>query len=315
MVKISVIIPNYNHAVFLQQRIDSVLNQTYRNFEVILLDDASTDGSADVLNSYRVHEKVRHVVINDQNSGNTFVQWQRGLALAQGDYVWIAESDDYCSPDLLEELVSLVDSQENVSVAFCNSIIFRENEVLTTGHSGQMQEIVEGKTFIGERMLFGNTIFNASMAIFQRKAAQQVDFALIQTFKFCGDWLFWIQIAQQGFVGCSAKVLNYFRKHNADVSGKIYAQGQFHQELYRLVGELQQRQLVDTLQSRYVYYKEWLRVDALIHDRAVQNTVKRELRSLMFGADVLGHRLSPYQQFLLAGKMAFWKVKRLIPLG
>ncbi len=315
MVKISVIIPNYNHAVFLQQRIDSVLNQTYRNFEVILLDDASTDGSADVLNSYRVHEKVSHVVINDQNSGNTFVQWQRGLALAQGDYVWIAESDDYCSPDLLEELVSLVDSQENVSVAFCNSIIFRENEVLTTGHSGQMQEIVEGKTFIGERMLFGNTIFNASMAIFQRKAAQQVDFALIQTFKFCGDWLFWIQIAQQGFVGCSAKVLNYFRKHNADVSGKIYAQGQFHQELYRLVGELQQRQLVDTLQSRYVYYKEWLRVDVLIHDRAVQNTVKRELRSLMFGTDVLGHRLSLYQQFWLAGKMAFWKVKRLIPLG
>jgi len=315
VVKISVIIPNYNHAVFLQQRIDSVLNQTYRNFEVILLDDASTDGSADVLNSYRVHEKVRHVVINDQNSGNTFVQWQRGLALAQGDYVWIAESDDYCSPDLLEELVSLVDSQENVSVAFCNSIIFRDNEVVTTGHSGQMQEIVEGKTFIRERMLFGNTIFNASMAIFQRSAAQQVDFTLIQTFKFCGDWLFWIQLAQQGQVGSSGKVLNYFRKHNADVSGKIYAQGQFHQELYRLVQILQKQQLVDTLQSRYVYYKEWLRVEVLIQDRVVQKRVKQELRFLMFGTDVLGHRLSVYQQFLLAGKMVFWKLKRLIPIG
>ncbi len=313
--KISVIIPNYNHADFLQQRIDTVLNQTYRDFEVILLDDASTDGSAAILNSYRDHEKVSHVVINQQNSGNTFVQWQRGLALATGDYVWIAESDDYCSPDLLEELVSLVDSQENVSVAFCNSIIFRDNEVVTTGHSGQMQEIVEGKTFIRERMLFGNTIFNASMAIFQRSAAQQVDFVLIQTFKFCGDWLFWIQLAQQGQVGISAKVLNYFRKHNADVSGKIYAQGQFHQELYRLVQILQKQQLVDTLQSRYLFYKEWLRVDALIQNKEVQRTVKQELRKLMFGTDDLGHRISVYQQFLLAGKMVFWKLKRLIPLG
>lgn len=313
--KISVIIPNYNHAAFLQQRIDTVLNQTYRDFEVILLDDASTDGSAAILNSYRDHEKVSHVVINQQNSGNTFVQWQRGLALATGDYVWIAESDDYCSPDLLEELVSLVDSQENVTVAFCNSIIFRDNEVVTTGHSGHMQEIIEGKKFVRERMLFGNTIFNASMAIFQRSAAQQVDFVLIQTFKFCGDWLFWIQLAQQGQVGSSAKVLNYFRKHSADVSGKIYAQGQFHQELYRLVGELQQRQLVDTLQSRYVYYKEWLRVDALIQDKVVQKRVKQELRTLMFGTDVLGYRISVYQQFLLAGKMVFWKLKRLIPLG
>ena len=313
--KISVIIPNYNHADFLQQRIDSVLNQTYRDFEVILLDDASTDGSAAILNSYRDHEKVSHVVINQQNSGNTFVQWQRGLALATGDYVWIAESDDYCSPDLLEELVSLVDSQENVSVAFCNSIIFRDNEVVTTGHSGQMQEIVEGKKFVRERMLFGNTIFNASMAIFLRSAAQQVDFVLIQTFKFCGDWLFWIQLAQQGQVGSSAKVLNYFRKHNADVSGKIYAQGQFHQELYRLVQILQKQQLVDTLQSRYLYYKEWLRVEVLIQDRVVQKRVKQELRFLMFGTDVLGHRLSAYQQFLLAGKMVFRKLKRLIPVG
>ena len=312
---VSVIIPNYNHAAFLQQRIDTVLNQTYRDFEVILLDDASTDGSAAILNSYRDHEKVSHVVINQQNSGNTFVQWQRGLALATGDYVWIAESDDYCSSDLLEELVSLVDSQENVSVAFCNSIIFRDNEVVTTGHSGQMQEIVEGKKFVRERMLFGNTIFNASMAIFQRSAAQQVDFTLIQTFKFCGDWLFWIQLAQQGQVGSSAKVLNYFRKHNADVSGKIYAQGQFHQELYRLVQILQKQQLVDTLQSRYLYYKEWLRVDALIQNKEVQRTVKQELRTLMFGTDVLGHRISVYQQFLLAGKMVFWKLKRLIPIG
>lgn len=309
--KVSVIIPNYNHAAFLKQRIDSVLNQTYPDFEIILLDDASTDGSADLLRTYQVHEKVSHVVINRQNSGSTFVQWQRGLALATGEYVWIAESDDYCSPDLLEELVALMEMQADVTIAFCNSIMFRDNEVLTTGQSGLMQEITDGKKFIAERMLFGNTIYNASMAIFKRSAASHVDFSLIQTFKFCGDWLFWIQLAQLGQVGSSAKVLNYFRKHNADVSGKIYAQGQYHQEFYRLVDILRKHQLVDTLQSRYLYYKEWLRVDLLIQDPATRRQVKRQLRSLMFGKDMEGKKISWYQRILLLGKLLYFKLKHL----
>jgi glycosyltransferase involved in cell wall biosynthesis len=314
LVKVSVIIPNYNHAAFLKQRIDSVLNQTYPDFEIILLDDASTDGSADLLLTYQEHEKVSHVVINRQNSGSTFVQWQRGLALAQGEYVWIAESDDYCSPDLLEELVALMEMQADVTIAFCNSIMFRDNEVLTIGQSGLMQEITDGKKFIADRMLFGNTIYNASMAIFKRAAANQVDFSLIQTFKFCGDWLFWIQLAQLGQVGSSAKVLNYFRKHNADVSGRIYLQGQFHQEFYRAVGLLQKQHLVDTLKSRYLYYKEWLRVDMLIQDPAMRRQVKRELRSLMFGIDTMGERISLFQRILLASKLVYSKLKLWIHL-
>lgn len=91
---VSIIIPNYNHAAFLQQRLNSVFQQTYQNFEVILLDDASTDASVAILNEYKDHPKVSHLVINERNSGSPFKQWQKGIALAKGEYVWIAESDD-----------------------------------------------------------------------------------------------------------------------------------------------------------------------------------------------------------------------------
>ena len=91
---VSVIIPNYNHAPFLKERIDSVLNQTYDNFEVIILDDKSTDNSKEVIANYRGHSKISHIVYNEENSGSTFKQWQKGFSLAKGDYIWIAESDD-----------------------------------------------------------------------------------------------------------------------------------------------------------------------------------------------------------------------------
>src|SRR5690606_7012874 len=105
MPKVSIIIPNYNHKPFLQQRLDTVFNQTFQNFEVILLDDASADGSQDLLKSYKNHPKVAHIILNETNSGSPFKQWQKGIELAQGEYIWIAESDDYCELDFLEELL------------------------------------------------------------------------------------------------------------------------------------------------------------------------------------------------------------------
>ena len=102
----SVIIPNYNHAKYLEERIQSVLNQTYQNLELILLDDKSTDNSLEVINKYRDNPHVSQIVVNEHNSGSAFKQWHRGIELAIGELIWIAESDDYCSPTFLEVLVN-----------------------------------------------------------------------------------------------------------------------------------------------------------------------------------------------------------------
>src|ERR1700709_2423208 len=105
MPKVSIIIPNYNHEKFLDLRITSVLNQTYQDFEVIILDDASTDNSRAVIERYRQHPKVSRIVYNTNNSGSPFSQWEQGMHLAAAEWLWIAESDDYASPGFLSSLV------------------------------------------------------------------------------------------------------------------------------------------------------------------------------------------------------------------
>ena len=105
MKKVSVIMPNYNHAPYLKQRMDSILAQDYPEFEIIMLDDASTDESVSILSAYARHPKVKAFLRSETNSANPFVQWQRGLKEATGDYVWIAESDDVAEPTLLSRLV------------------------------------------------------------------------------------------------------------------------------------------------------------------------------------------------------------------
>ncbi|MBK8614353.1 MAG: glycosyltransferase family 2 protein [Flavobacteriales bacterium] len=84
---VSVVIPNFNHAAFLRERIRSVLGQTVADLEVILLDDASTDDSVLVMRAFTSDPRVTHVVVNEVNSGSPFHQWRKGMALARGTWV------------------------------------------------------------------------------------------------------------------------------------------------------------------------------------------------------------------------------------
>src|SRR5246127_2931841 len=104
MPTVSVVVPNYNHARFLPERIESILRQSYQDFELILLDDCSSDDSRAILSQYADDPRVR-LEFNAVNSGSTFKQWNKGVRLARGKYVWIAESDDYADERLLQRLV------------------------------------------------------------------------------------------------------------------------------------------------------------------------------------------------------------------
>ncbi|MCH5307587.1 MAG: glycosyltransferase family 2 protein [Prevotella sp.] len=119
--KVSVIVPNYNHAPYLKERIDSILSQTYQDFELILLDDCSTDNSREVLEHYRGNRHVSHIVINEANTCNTFLQWDKGIMLAKGEYIWVAESDDVAMPGFLKTLVGVLEQYPQAVVAYVHS--------------------------------------------------------------------------------------------------------------------------------------------------------------------------------------------------
>ncbi|ALW87115.1 hypothetical protein AUC43_19765 [Hymenobacter sedentarius] len=297
---VSVIIPNYNHAPYLHQRIQSVLEQTYPHFEVILLDDCSTDDSAAVLDSYRGHEKVSHVVINEQNSGTTFKQWARGIALAQGEWVWIAESDDWCEPTLLQNLVDGI--QPNTSLAFCQSVTVRDNEVLWTSQPKALACTRPGPGFVQENMLRNNVIFNSSMCIF-RKANYYAIGSEFTSYRFCGDWLFWIALAQHGDVYESGRFLNYFRKHGADVSGPAYQNGLAYTEYVRLLDYLADKRIIKADQLEQLLL---LKFQESIYDQRLRPESKGAVAHLFYGR--LGQALLSPAAYRVLGKKKFLQI-------
>ncbi len=96
--RVSIIVPNYNHACFLPERLSSIRNQTFKDYELIILDDASSDESINVIRS-ELADFPHQLIINEHNSGSPCSQWLKGIQQARGRYVWIAESDDSCSLD------------------------------------------------------------------------------------------------------------------------------------------------------------------------------------------------------------------------
>lgn len=215
---VSVIVPNYNHQPFLKQRLDSILNQSYQNFEVILLDDASTDGSQEILGQYKAYPKVTHLILNSQNSGSPFKQWQKGINLAKGEYIWIAESDDYCELTFLEKLIGHI--KPKTTLTYCASIIVDSHNNKMGRHkwgdaldeTRWLQDFTNsGNLEIKNYLKFRNTITNASAVIFKRTAIDNVTMPVHM--KFCGDWFFWIEILKQGDIVYISEPLNYYRRH------------------------------------------------------------------------------------------------------
>lgn len=214
---VSVIIPNYNHAKFLRQRIDSVLNQTYKKFEVIILDDNSTDNSKEIIEQYRKNKSITHILYNAENSGSTFRQWQKGISLAKGDIIWIAESDDTCEEELLFTLVSEFKKNSDCVIAFCRSVKIDEvgNPIGEEGLGEDMH--IDGRLFIKNYLSRHNYVTNASSALFRKETLSSIDWAY-SNLRGCGDWIIWTEIASQGMCVYINKPMNYFRIHKKNTT-------------------------------------------------------------------------------------------------
>ena len=222
---VSVIIPNYNHARYLDERIQSVLNQTYQNFEIIILDDKSTDNSAEVIEKYRNFPKVSNIIVNKENSGSTFKQWHKGFELAKGDLVWIAESDDSCDKTLLERNVKNFINDEHCVLSFACSLKMDENGVLHEKMQNITSDsIMNGMEFCRKYLYCGNIILNASSVLFKKDFAQKLDKRYMK-YKGGGDRLFWIELAECGTVGIISNPINYFRKHTSNTTSVFYEDG------------------------------------------------------------------------------------------
>ena len=228
MPKVSVVVPNYNHARFLTTRIESILRQSYQDFELILLDDSSTDESQSILSAYAGDPRVR-LEFNQVNSGSPFKQWNKGVRLARGKYVWIAESDDYADPPLLERLVAVLEANPAVAYAFCRSwrvtedgrkdgfgdfyLTYLDPSRWTTDYCA------DGRDECRDYFIYQNTVPNASGVVFRREIYERVGGA-DESLHLCGDWKLWAAMALQGRIAYLGEPFNYHRSHAANVRSK-----------------------------------------------------------------------------------------------
>jgi glycosyltransferase involved in cell wall biosynthesis len=236
---VTIIVPNYNHAKYLPARMDSILNQTFQDFEVIILDDCSTDNSWTVIESYRNCEKVSTIVYNEVNSGSPFVQWNKGVNLARGSLIWIAETDDFCKPNFLEETVSKMKEFPTVGLAYtqsleqdeisgAESLVFRDSPGFT--HSFQKSYFDNGRREMREKFVLEHSIPYASGVLFRKTVFEWVS-GTDKSMMLCGDWFLWIKMLLVSDVYFIAEPLNTYRLTNISIRSRFSRVETFHERM------------------------------------------------------------------------------------
>ena len=277
--KVHIILPNYNHGKYLEKRVTSILEQTYTNWELTVLDDCSTDNSMEIINKYGLK-----YIRNGINSGSTFKQWVKGLDLIEeGEIVWIAESDDYSHPEFLANLVPYFYDPE-VSLVYCDSFVVNsDNEIignyLETDYLKSISSDkwnndykLNGKEELFQCLGIKNTILNASSMLFRKN-----DFSNIRTdllnMKLAGDWLFEINLVLEKKTVYSSKRHNYHRRHEESVIGKNVDVEKKYLTLFQEMKKVH-KFVLQNIDFSYDFYK---RMFAYVHQQYLDLNLKNDI--------------------------------------
>jgi glycosyltransferase involved in cell wall biosynthesis len=240
--KVSIIVPCYNHARFLRQRLDSIFDQTFQDFEVILMDDASTDETSQILTEYANRFPNVSVHVNEENSGSPFKQWVKGILKARANIIWIAEDDDFCKANLLEALLpAFKDHRVKLAYAASNEVdLSGENLGAYDGYLGNISDSKWKQNYsnpaykeIQEALSSYNTIPNVSAVLFRKFEIESIIDSLLE-YDFAGDWFFYLHAIQWGNVYFHAEPLNYHRRHPRTAMKRAMSSPKYFQELAKI---------------------------------------------------------------------------------
>lgn len=233
--KVSAVIPNYNYAGYLEERVESILAQKYPIYELIILDDKSTDDSTKVIEKIIENLKIRRpnlkvkFIPNEQNSGNVFKQWEKCFLESTGDFVWICEADDSCSKYFLNSVMRAF-RDKDVVLSYSESRTIDEdgNKIMAdlrawidefrTAHWNRSY-VNDGKKELKQFLCTNNTIANVSGVVFRRIDAPVKKYLReAQKFRLAGDWYFYSKYLLHGKIAYCAESLNYHRMQRKGVT-------------------------------------------------------------------------------------------------
>lgn len=204
MKKVSVIIPVYNSSKYLKECIDSVLNQTYKNLEVIIVDDKSTDNSIDIINSYK--DKRMKLIRLKKNSGVSICR-NKGIESSCGDYISFIDSDDYWDLDKIKKQVKFIESNDYTFIY--SSYAFLKNGKKHIAHVP--------KSITYKEALKNTTIFTSTV-MFNMKYLNKNDIYM-PIIKRGQDTATWWQVLKLGIIAYGMDdVLSVYRVGNSSLS-------------------------------------------------------------------------------------------------
>lgn len=256
MPEVSVIIPSYNHAVFLRECIDSILNQTFQDFEIILIDDGSSDDSVELAQQIAKTEPRLTVLTNEQNLG-TYGTQARGLELAKSPFVAIMNSDDLWAPEKLEKQLNLLKQHPETPLCYVLGWMVDEtgqanksDDVHADWPTSELQEVLP-------YLLYENRIL--ASGVLWRKECVRFE----TTCRYSGDWLALLEAAIKSPVLCVNERLNFWRQHDNN---------SYH---------LSAKQAIEEVRVREAIKAQWMEWDLKRLDQAqVQRGIAQNLMNL-----------------------------------
>jgi len=236
--RVSVVIPNYNYAHYLEKRLTSIYSQNYPVYEVILLDDGSNDDSVKVAEHVAsLAKRELRVIRSASNSGSVFTQWQRATQQARAKHLWIAEADDSAAPEFLSALSA--EFSDNTAMAFCDSKQIGINgEHLSHSYQHYFAKVdarlfssnfnLDGREFAARAMAVRNVIMNVSGVLWNKATLAQCFDSIadeLGSYHLAGDWRIYLEMLNLDNVSIAfvAKALNTHRRHAASVTGELEA--------------------------------------------------------------------------------------------
>lgn len=215
--KVSIIIPCYNQAAYLGEAIESALNQTYPNIEIIIVNDASTDSTAQIISEFQnKYPNIKGIHL-EQNAGACKAK-NIAAEQANGEYILPLDADDKIMPAYVEKAVKILQNNPKTGIVYCKAKLF-----------GTKNKEWRLPPYNKEKILFGNMIFNT--ALFRKKDFEQAGKYKDYVKNGYEDWDLWLSIIKNGFDVCQIdEILFYYRQTNQET--RTQKAENFKQEIF-----------------------------------------------------------------------------------
>ncbi len=230
---VSVVVPVYNGETYLRESLESILGQTYRNLEVLLMDDASTDGAPEILRSYAERDGRVRYERQSRNRG-IFGNINDGIALARGDYVAIHHSDDVYDPAILDIEVAYLERRADVGAVFCTDIFIdpsgREFGRLELPPEIRAAEVLSYSDVLNGILRHQNVFIRGGTSLIRRAVYQEVG-SFDDRYSLRADLDMWLRIVRRHPIAIVDRPLVRYRTH-AENSSRRYARLRTEPELW-----------------------------------------------------------------------------------